>query len=36
VQIDSGGAKINAETYTAGKDGKVILRGNVHARFNPG
>jgi len=36
VQIDSGSGKMKADTYTVGKDGKVILRGNVHARFNPG
>lgn len=36
VQIDSGNSRIKAEHYTVGKDGKVIFRGNVHARFNPG
>jgi lipopolysaccharide export system protein LptC len=35
VQIDAGFGKVKADTYTVGKDGTVVLKGNVHSRFKP-
>lgn len=35
VQIDSGNAKVKADTYSVGKDGSARFSGDVHVRINP-
>lgn len=35
VQIDSGFGNMRAEHYSVGRDGTVILKGNVHGTFKP-